>query len=261
MSYEQFKVTDEAVSQSGVCAAPDKLTGTAQENKQVFDRLIRDVIKEQMNGLIAQLDADISRLDEAGGGISATAAEALSLDEGATVDEALIRLRNISQSGGIPNAEYVGMTKEAAEGLGLESSASVNDALKQMPQLFTRKYYHTFKSTDWAEDGTLTIPASVHGLTSTEGMTFRPLMLVDGIYRSDTWGALETWGSVDEDGNAILHFPSYVLPEDVEDEADEDAETESETSEENSEVENTEDSEEDATEVGGGYDGAVILQI
>ena len=38
---DELKITDEQISTKGVVAAPDKLTGTAQENKMLFDRLIR----------------------------------------------------------------------------------------------------------------------------------------------------------------------------------------------------------------------------
>lgn len=48
------KVTD-ALLQTGVVSAPDKLTGTAAENKAVFDRLIRGVVAQCVNPVIDEL--------------------------------------------------------------------------------------------------------------------------------------------------------------------------------------------------------------
>ena len=55
MSLSNYKITDAAIAQKGVVAAPDKLTGTAAQNKAVFDRLIREAVKELFNGLIDAL--------------------------------------------------------------------------------------------------------------------------------------------------------------------------------------------------------------
>ena len=56
MSLSNYKITDTAIAQKGVVAAPDKLTGTAAQNKAVFDRLIREAVKELFNGLIDELE-------------------------------------------------------------------------------------------------------------------------------------------------------------------------------------------------------------
>lgn len=50
-----FRITDEDVAKSGVIAAPDRLTGTAAQNKAVFDRLIRDAVKEKYNAMLAAI--------------------------------------------------------------------------------------------------------------------------------------------------------------------------------------------------------------
>lgn len=55
MALTDFKITDLDVSGKGVVAAPDQLSGTATENKKIFDRLIREVVKEEYNGLIDAL--------------------------------------------------------------------------------------------------------------------------------------------------------------------------------------------------------------
>lgn len=58
MSLSNYKLTDSAIAQKGVVAAPDKLTGTAAQNKAVFDRLIREAVKELFNGLIDTLASE-----------------------------------------------------------------------------------------------------------------------------------------------------------------------------------------------------------
>ena len=52
MALADYKITDTDVSTNGVAAAPDKLTGSAAENKAVFDRLIRECVKGNFNALI-----------------------------------------------------------------------------------------------------------------------------------------------------------------------------------------------------------------
>lgn len=55
MALNDKKITEKQLSDSGVVAAPDKLTGTASENKAVFDRLVRSVVAPQYNALIDEL--------------------------------------------------------------------------------------------------------------------------------------------------------------------------------------------------------------
>ena len=57
MALTDYKITDSQISTKGVVAAPDKLVGNAQENKQVFDRLIREAVKGDINGLIDALES------------------------------------------------------------------------------------------------------------------------------------------------------------------------------------------------------------
>ncbi|MBQ9459589.1 MAG: hypothetical protein IJU66_06610 [Oscillospiraceae bacterium] len=56
MSLESYKITDSGVRTNGVASAPDRLTGTAQENKSLFDRLIGGYVKNLINGLIDRLE-------------------------------------------------------------------------------------------------------------------------------------------------------------------------------------------------------------
>lgn len=65
MALTDFKVTAEDVSAYGVTAAPDKLTGTAAENKALFDRLIRELVAEKLNDLIDGIAAELAAKMEA----------------------------------------------------------------------------------------------------------------------------------------------------------------------------------------------------
>ena len=55
MSLENLKITDEQISQNGVTSAPDKLSGTAAENKAVFDRLVKNIVAKAVNAIITEL--------------------------------------------------------------------------------------------------------------------------------------------------------------------------------------------------------------
>lgn len=51
------KITETQMNENGVIAAPDILTGTTQENKDVFDRLIRSIVAVAFNQLVDDLEA------------------------------------------------------------------------------------------------------------------------------------------------------------------------------------------------------------
>ena len=51
------KITETELNEYGVIAAPDILTGTTQENKAVFDRLIRSIVAVVFNQLVDDLEA------------------------------------------------------------------------------------------------------------------------------------------------------------------------------------------------------------
>ena len=57
MSFSNFKITDSDIAGNGVIAAPDVLKGTPAENKAIFDRLIKTIVKTNLNALIDQLEA------------------------------------------------------------------------------------------------------------------------------------------------------------------------------------------------------------
>ena len=52
MSIRDHKITDAQIAEKGVIASPDTLTGTADENKRVFDRLVRECVAPQFNEIV-----------------------------------------------------------------------------------------------------------------------------------------------------------------------------------------------------------------
>lgn len=98
------KITDSDLSSYGVVSAPDRLTGTANQNKQVFDRLIKQAVKVKINELIDDLLAA-----SAAGQLGASPPSGLS---GSTVQAVLQSLKS-----------YVDSTKVAKEpGKGLSQN-------------------------------------------------------------------------------------------------------------------------------------------
>lgn len=92
MAFNSYKITDgdisDPVNGKGVQTKPNKLTGSALENKKVFDALVTDVVKAKFNALIdelmaitaaAQIGADVD-------GLSST-----------NVNAALAEVKNIAQ--------------------------------------------------------------------------------------------------------------------------------------------------------------------
>jgi hypothetical protein len=57
MALTDYKITDEQVAANGLAAAADKLTGTPSENKALFDKLVREIVKEALNKIVDALVA------------------------------------------------------------------------------------------------------------------------------------------------------------------------------------------------------------
>lgn len=55
MSIQEQKITPEAIAANGVQSQADKLTGTAAQNKKVFDNLVTAVVREKFNALLDEL--------------------------------------------------------------------------------------------------------------------------------------------------------------------------------------------------------------
>lgn len=57
MAFTDQKITPAEVASSGVQSQPNKLTGSAQQNKAAFDKLIAEVVAVKFNALIDELRA------------------------------------------------------------------------------------------------------------------------------------------------------------------------------------------------------------
>ena len=55
MSFESNKITDAEILANGVQSRPNKLTGTAAQNKAVFDALVANLVAAKINALIDEL--------------------------------------------------------------------------------------------------------------------------------------------------------------------------------------------------------------
>ena len=111
MSITSFKITDSDISSKGVVAAPTVLSGSPEENKRIFDRLVREVLKGDFNALVDALAATT------GAGEIGAAVEGLT---GETVQAILSALKTLLDS------KAASADMEAA--LGGKSDTSVTDA-------------------------------------------------------------------------------------------------------------------------------------
>ena len=57
MAFTDQKILDTDITTYGVQSQPNKLAGSAQQNKQAFDKLITEVVKAKFNALIDELTA------------------------------------------------------------------------------------------------------------------------------------------------------------------------------------------------------------
>lgn len=109
MSIQEQKITEAAIAANGVQSQPDKLTGTAAQNKKVFDALVTAVVKERFNALIDELTG----ADAAGQlGIAAITGYSASNVQDA-LEEIITVMQGISQ-GSVANGSIT-LAKLAAE--------------------------------------------------------------------------------------------------------------------------------------------------
>lgn len=57
MSFTDQKILDTDITTYGVQSQPNKLTGSALQNKQAFDKLVTEAVKAKFNALIDELTA------------------------------------------------------------------------------------------------------------------------------------------------------------------------------------------------------------
>lgn len=137
MGLSDFKITDADITSKGVQASPDQLSGTAEDNKKVFDRLTSGPVRDGHNKLIDALVAlGVEQLIQYG-----------------SEDIKYIRL----------NAdEHIEVSSDGATWTEVASSGHLiyDAAGKQMPQRSRLKFGGASVVTD---DGTYTIVSGVKG--------------------------------------------------------------------------------------------------
>ena len=96
MAIADFKLKDSDIAAKGVVAAPTVLNGSPEENKKIFDRLVREVFKGDFNSLIDALTA------ATGAGEIGAAVEGLT---GATV-QAVLNAVKAGLDGKVADADF-----------------------------------------------------------------------------------------------------------------------------------------------------------
>lgn len=92
------KITEQQMDAVGVCSAPDMLTGSASENKAVFDKMVRQLIAPAYNAAVDAIDA----INQAESGIRAAEEARTEAEEGrAAAEEA----RAAAESGRLLNEQ------------------------------------------------------------------------------------------------------------------------------------------------------------
>ena len=109
MSIQDQKITEAAIAASGVQSQPDKLTGTAAQNKKVFDNLVTAVVRERFNALIDELTGE-----DAAGQIGVAAVSGLSASTVQEAFEALVGAMQDITQGSVADGSIT-LAKLAAE--------------------------------------------------------------------------------------------------------------------------------------------------
>ena len=109
MSIQNQKITEAAIAANGVQSQPDKLTGTAAQNKKVFDALVTAVVREKFNALLDELTGTEAAAQLGIATIPGFSAESI---QGA-LEEIITVMQGISQ-GSVANGS-VTLAKLAAE--------------------------------------------------------------------------------------------------------------------------------------------------
>ena len=117
MALSDYKITQEETAANGVVSAPDVLTGTAQENKAVFDKLINQTVMVKHNGLIDELStsgAGDTGITDIPGLVAETVQEALE-EINANVGE-IIDPNNLETAGKIGITQFEGVAASTVQG-------------------------------------------------------------------------------------------------------------------------------------------------
>ena len=113
MSIQEQKITQEAIAANGVQSQADKLTGTAAQNKKVFDALVTAVVREKFNALLDELTDSGCAAQLGISTVTGLSAETVQ----AALEQIMDTMQNISQ-GAVPNSSIT-LAKLAADVLAI----------------------------------------------------------------------------------------------------------------------------------------------
>lgn len=113
MSIQEQKITQEAIAANGVQSQADKLTGTAAQNKKVFDALVTAVVREKFNALLDELTGSGCAAQLGISTVTGLSAETVQ----AALEQIMDTMQNISQ-GAVPNSSIT-LAKLAADVLAI----------------------------------------------------------------------------------------------------------------------------------------------
>ncbi len=113
MSIQEQKITQEAIAENGVQSQADKLTGTAAQNKKVFDALVTAVVREKFNALLDELTGSGCAAQLGISTVTGLSAETVQ----AALEQIMDTMQNISQ-GAVPNSSIT-LAKLAADVLAI----------------------------------------------------------------------------------------------------------------------------------------------
>ena len=113
MSIQEQKITQEAIAANGVQSQADKLTGTAAQNKKVFDALVTAVVREKFNARLDELTGSGCAAQLGISTVTGLSAETVQ----AALEQIMDTMQNISQ-GAVPNSSIT-LAKLAADVLAI----------------------------------------------------------------------------------------------------------------------------------------------
>lgn len=189
MPISELKINSDGIDKNGVIAAPDKLNGTADENKKVFDRLIRSYVMGLYNALIDALTAQTGA-SEIGANIESVVTKTIQ----GVLDAFNMRINDrytISQTESLISQE----TSTLVQNVTLDLDTGI---------LTVQKKDGTKTSVDTPLEK---VPASL-SLVEEEGKTYLRVTNVDGSYTQTEVTSLISEYSFEDTQSIGFHFAS-----------------------------------------------------
>lgn len=157
MALSDYKITSEQIAANGVVSAPDTLTGTAQENKAVFDKLVKQIVADAVNNLIDAL--------------STAGADEIGTSEGISVQDMLDKLVQYgSESLKHIRLNADGAIEVSADGqIWVATSSSGHVIVAPDGSILPQRSRMKFMEGSVTDDGTQTIVQGVQGPKGDKG--------------------------------------------------------------------------------------------